>query len=323
MSALDVKQTILALALGVSLSGCFGGCFRGNQQSPTPTTPPPRDPATIDVEIADWPPLGPSGTIAVSAESDDGLNSATLYFAEDVTRLFPAHGDEGTATFNGEELGEGMGTLWIDVSTMRGDISQRQVSDFLVDLSPPVAFLDDTRLRASGDPLRFYIGDAWVVSGYALEVDGKTFTDELDPGYPETLGVDWDYSYVEIPSESIPEGANEATLEVWDAAGNRVIEHFDLVVDGVAPTVGIEGPTAPVSGTFTVHLTGTDDLPGDVTYELRAGGAIVANAAGPSAIVALDAEDLPSGPNVFEATAIDAAGNRSAPASMTIDVTHP
>lgn len=316
------RQTVLSVALATSLSGCFGGCFRHNAEPPPPPPPDP-DPATIDIEIADWPPLGPSGTIEVSAESDDGLRDATAYFLHTVDRTFPSQSDEGTVKFSGQELGEGTGTLWIEVSTMRGSISQRAVSNFLVDLSPPVAFLDDTLLRASGDPLRFYIGDAWVVSGYALHVGGETFTDELEPGYPDTIGVDWDYSYVEIPSESIPTGATEATLEVWDAAGNRVTEQFDLVVDGVAPTVGIEGPMTQVSGTFTVQVTGTDDLPGDLTYELRAGGALVATAAGPSAIIALDANDLPSGPNELSAIAMDAAGNASAAATLTVDVTHP
>lgn len=278
---------------------------------------------TVDITIADWPPIGPTGTVEVSASSPAGLSNATFWFRNRADVLLSG-GTSERFSIDGTSLGDGRGQLVVEVSGFDGARTSRFVDDLLVDLGAPVAYLDAAVLPAKDAKLRFWIGDAWVVSGYRLLIGGKQFEHQLPPGYPATFGTEWDFSLVSIPVEEIPPGVHLAELEVYDAAGNLTQASVPITIDDVPPVALIESPLegAEVSGLFNVRLFGADSLPGLVSLELHAGGAQVATATGPQATVTLDANELPQGSLRLDALAVDQAGNRSELATRTVIVVH-
>jgi len=296
---------------------CWGEC--DPIQEPTPSPP------TVTISIPDWPPLGPDGEVTVeAATTNTTLSRATFWFLEQHEESFSG-GTTGTVRASGADLGEGLGTLTVEVRTAGGAWTKKEVTDLLVDLSAPTAYVDDTVLPAAGADLVFWIADAWVVSGYELTVAGKTFTETLEPGYPSTLGTDWDYSLVTIPVTEFPTGVFVGELRVFDAAGNEATIELPLTIDGIPPTAGIQSPAqgADVTGAFPIQVTGIDDLPGNVSLELTIGGALVATANGPTAGVVVDANEFPAGPIDITVIAVDEAGNKSAPSTHTVNVIHP
>lgn len=299
---------------------CYGEC---GTDEPPPTENP--SPPTVTISIPDWPPTGPDTEVKVDAIANGGtLIGATWFFRNKVTSGFGGV-SAGSSYVFGRDLGEGFGTLTVDVETNMNTGTRREVADFLVDLSEPTAYADDTVLPAAGAELNFWIADAWVVSGYELTIAGKTFQDVLEPGYPSTLGVEWDYSLVGIPVSEIPVGVHVGELRVFDAAGNEAVLDLPVTIDGIPPTATIEAPAegATFTGPFQIDLGGTDDLPGTVSLELRLGGALVATAIGPSASVVVDPAEFPEGALEISVLAVDEAGNKSAPALRTVQIARP
>jgi hypothetical protein len=278
---------------------------------------------TVDLAIAVWPPIGPTGTVEVSASSPAGLSSATFWFRNRADVSLNG-GISERFSVDGTSLGDGRGQLVVEVTGFDGARTTRYVDDLLVDLGAPVAYLDAAVLPSTDAKLRFWIGDAWVVSGYRMLIGGKLFEHTLPEGYPPTFGTEWDFSLVSIPVEEIPPGVHLAELEVYDAAGNVTQASVPITIDDVPPIALIESPLegAEVSGLFDVRLFGADSLPGLVSLELYAGGAEVATATGPQSIVTLDANELPQGSLRLDAIAVDQAGNRSEAASRTVIVVH-
>jgi hypothetical protein len=315
---------VLYAWFATSLSGCFGGCWEGWEDDgwvdPGETFAPP----TVDFDIPAWPPIGPTDTVTIDAYSEAGLESIDASFRSYPTAFLNGE-TSASIDFYGDELGEGLGTLDVTVTATDGGWTHRQVENLLVDLSPPTAYFDATVLPAAGATLDFWIADAWVVAGYDLLIGDQTFSGRLPEGYPATLGVEWDYSLVRIPVEELPLGATDGTLLVYDATGNSATFPITVTVDGVAPTSAFASPEegATVAGTFDVTIDVADDLGGNVAVELYAGGALLTTAVGPHATVTLDASELPTGPLELGVVAIDAAGNRSAPALRTVVVESP
>lgn len=293
------------------------------------TDPPPPEPVlppTLAIGIADWPPIGPTGVVTITASSSQGLARAELAFKNDYVATFTGASANGsTATATGLNLGEGFGRLDVAVYALDGSYTQGAVDDLLVDLGPPEAYFDQTVLPASGDRLSFWMADAWVVAGCELTIGDVILTEELEPGYPSTLGVEWDFSLVSFPVEELPVGNHAAQLRVWDAAGNEVLLDAPITIDGLPPEVDIlepaEGET--VSDTFTVSASASDDMPFPVSIELRVGGALVATGTAPQATFNLSAIDFPAGENEITAIAIDEAGNSSAISTRTIIIGSP
>jgi hypothetical protein len=286
---------------------CFDGCREET------------DPPQVSFVIPDWPPIGPNGLLEVQASSDAGLSSATFSFRNTFTKTMNG-GFSGSVSATGTELGEGQGTLAVQVTASDGGFTRATVDDLLVDLGPPTAYLDDTVLPATGSELRFWISDDWVVSGYELDAGGELFTDTLEPGYPSTLGVEWDYSLVSIPVEELPIGSTLGSLVVFDAAGNSTTLDLPFVIDGVAPSIDISEPLADasVSGSFQVSASASDDNPFTVAINLYVGGVLVGTGVAPTATVTLDASEFPLGPIELSALAVDSAGNESPIASRSI-----
>ena len=224
-------------------------------------------------------------------------------------------GVAGSVTVTGSELGEGFGQMGVTVFSLDGSSTRRAVDGLLVDLTPPEAFFHETVLPATGKHLTFWMGDAWIVAGCEITIGDATFTAEVDPGYPDTIGVEWDFSLVTIPVEEIPIGAHQAHVSLWDAAGNTSVVTVPILIDGIAPEVGVPAPEegAILDGLFNLTVTATDDTPLPIALEIRVGGALVATGASPETTITLDTADFPAGPTQISAVAVDEAGNRSAP----------
>ena len=62
--------------------------------------------------------------------------------------------------------------------------------------------------------------------------------------------------------------------------------------------------------------------PGPIVLEISAGGAPIATAVGPRAVLFLDSAELAEGPLSLTAVAIDEAGNRSTPVSIEVVIEH-
>lgn len=275
----------------------------------------------VSIQIADWPPLGPTTTLNVHAYSPNGIDSAQLSFRNEVTLL----GSGATATTftpSGLDLGEGLGRLGATVTGRDTAWTTQYVDDLLVDLTPPVAVLGPTTLPSSGASFDFWMGDAWVVSSAQLEFGGRVLEEVLEEGYPDTLGVEWDYSLVRIPVEELPVTTELAIIRVRDAAGNESTTEFTLSIDGTAPTVSFSEPEADaiVSGVFQVVVESFDQQPGPIVIEVSAGGSPIATAVGPEAVLFIDSAELPEGPLALTAVARDEAGNVSSATSLDVVV---
>ncbi len=287
--------------------------------------PPVETPVAPQVQtvIADWPPVGPSATITINAASRNGIDSAQLSFRNEVTVW--ANGELNTTFFpTGLDLGEGLGRLAVTVTGRDGAWTTQYVEDLLVDLSPPVAVLGPTTLPASGASFDFWMGDAWVVSSARLEFGGEVVEELLEEGYPDTLGVEWDYSLVRVPVEELPAITDVATITVRDAAGNESSQEFTLSIDGTAPTASFSAPEdgATVTGIFQIVVDAFDQQPGPLVIEVSAGGAPLATAVGPEAVLFVDASELAEGPLTLTAIARDEAGNVSLSAEIDVVVVH-
>lgn len=315
-------RTIFMFGLMMSTSGCWGGCqWEGDEWEDGEEGGEPIDPPTVDVVIASWPPIGPAGHVSVSAYSDGGLDQATAYFARTSSKSFGLYGD---VQFSGTDLGEGMGTLEIEVMSNDTSWTSKFVDDLLVDLTAPIAYVDETVLAGNVD-LELWVADAWVVSSYSLSVNGSVLAEStLEPGYPSTLGVDFDYWFVSVPGSQLPAGVHDAILVVTDAAGNEASFTLPLTVDPTPPIASIVAPAegASASGAFDVVVDASDDLGAETTVEIHAGGTLVATGIGPTATVSLDAAELAEGPIEIVVVARDEAGNASAPVSRNIVVQH-
>lgn len=275
----------------------------------------------VRIEIADWPPLGPSSTLSVHAYSPNGIDFAQLSFRNEVT-LWGSGATATTFTPTGLDLGEGLGRLGATVTGRDTAWTTQYVDDLLVDLTPPVCVLGPTTLPASGASFDFWMGDAWVVSSAVLEFGGQVIEETLEEGYPDTLGVAWDYSLVRVPVEELPVTTDLAIIRVRDAAGNESTTELTLSIDGTAPTVSFSEPEpdAVVRGVFQVVVESFDEQPGPIVIEVSAGGSPLATAVGPHAVLFIDSAELPEGPLALSAVARDEAGNVSTPTFLDVVV---
>lgn len=312
------------VALGLALSedddSCDDGCCDdsdccGDTGCLEPAPPP--DPPTVTFTIPEWPPIGPNDTVTLNASSDGGLDATTFFFVNTFNKSFA--GTQSVSAL-GHELGEGFGQLEVLVTSFDGSFTRRAVDGLLVDLTPPSAYFDETVLPATGKELQFWMGDAWIVSRCSLTIGDKVFTEEVDPGYPDTIGVEWDYSLVTIPVEELPVGSHTAHVEVWDAAGNVADLEVALTIDALAPEVGIPSPQEGevLDGLFDVTVTATDDVPLPVAIEISIGGALVATGSSPQTTITFSTDDFPQGPTEISVVAVDEAGNRSAPVVRSV-----
>jgi hypothetical protein len=257
---------------------------------------------------------------------DVGLNRVVAHFKKSVPIL--TSGTDRSVSFSGAELGEGQGTLRIVCCDVNEACAERQITSFLVDLTPPE--IEAERLVASpsgegfdGD-ISVWVRDAWVLGSVELSFAGKTLRHELPRAYPSTLGTDWDVSRVTFPAKDLPVGAGLATITARDAAGNTTSKQLALRVDGTAPAVTILAPTPGLvasGSSFRVRVQASDgDNPTPPAIALWVGGTRVAELVGPLAELDIDTATLPPGPTEVRATARDDAGNESTVAKVIVQV---
>lgn len=319
-------RAALALAGAVLLPGCVpfwllfqdpgtcAGCDGGAADADA-------GPPSVDaVEVPEWPPLGPNGAITVRLSDDQELASLTAFFRENAIRSVA--GTTATVELTGPELGEGLGTLTLEVSDWRGATARREVTGLLVDLTPP----EITPGRAitgrdDDDAFTFWVGDAWVLGDVEVEVGGRTERQVFEEGFPSTLGEAWDESLVRVPTAGLGEGDWPVRVTASDAAGNTASFDLSVLVDGTPPEVTVEEPlpNASVPPLFLVRATATDAL-SEATLEVTVGGAPVVAVEGAVAEIVVDASEFVGGPLDVEVTAIDAAGNRSPVQRVAVEV---
>jgi hypothetical protein len=280
-------------------------------------------PRITAVDVPDWPPLGPGGAIVVHMTDNEGLSRLESRFAQ--TRSVALTGTSASESLSSHHLGEGYGTLTLWAFDSRGAFSTREVSNLLVDLTPPEIVLMNETVRQGTEGINtdveLWVADNWVLGSVRLEVGDTVLERGFPAGFPATFATTWDASLVKFNSASLPAGRRWARIVATDAAGNSAQESFELLVDATPPRVEILWPLpgASVGGLFEVRVDGSDEE-GDVQIELWAGGSPLTTVLGPTATVQLDATELVGGPLPIEAIAVDGAGNRSEPARCIVIV---
>ena len=320
MRALLAGSFAVVLATGCTTEG-FDPPPQTNDtlQTPTPPTLDPLDPPS-------WPPMGHASEIRARCRDDVGLSSVAAIFKNSPVRSVT--GIEASVPFTGRELGEGLGELRVRCCDTRSACAERRVTDFLVDLSPPV--IEEERLVASphgqdldGD-IALWVRDAWVLGSVELSFKGKTLRHEFPKAYPSTLGADWDVSRVTFPAKELPAGAGTAIVTARDGAGNIMTRELWVRIDATPPVVALLAPIAGTiasGGSFTIRAEASDgDNPTPPTIDFWVGGTRVAELAGPIAEIEVDTATLSPGPTEVRAIARDDAGNESVAAKVIVDV---
>jgi hypothetical protein len=319
--------------LGVFLAtaGCFpiddgGWDDRDPPPRSTPAAPPPDAPPRVEtIDIPEWPPLGERGPVRVQASDDRGLSRIEFEFARRTS--VQVRGSFASAGAFGATLGEGFGELVVRAVDTNNGFAERKVEDLLIDLTPPIVEIGRTVVPARGPDakLDLWVADAWVLGKVTLDFAGVELVHEFEPGYPDTLGKEWDQSIVSFDVAKLPPGRATAWLTVEDAAGNVFERDFSFHVDAVAPDVRLMRPLAGtrVSGRFQVEIATGGSATEPVFIELFAGGARAGELmAAPNAVISLDAAEFAPGPLSLVAVASDEAGN-SAQTSVDLVVERP
>ncbi len=309
----------------VVLPGCASCCVFDDDDPATASDTPARQPIAPQVTsvlVPDWPPVGATTVITATASDEDGnLTEITFDFKE--VETVKVSGASAAALVKGAWLGEGYGSLFVTAWDGDGGWADREVTNFLVDLTPPEGTLAAS-LFARGDDqdIDVWIADAWVVAGAELTFGGVSKSVTLEEGYPSTLGTTWDTSIVHFASTDFPEMSGTAKLRVWDAAGNTSTTQLGLTLDGTAPEASIVSPApgSTLSGLATIEVAGADTSGEVVTIDVLVGGTPIATLSGPSAEVSVDLSEMAKGPTTIEAVAHDAAGNASVVASIDVTI---
>lgn len=316
------SPSALAFALAFALSGCVwvpgGGWDWEWRVGPVDTNTPPR----LELELTQWPPLGKGSTLDLNVADDEGLMSAEVSFTR--ARFFPLSGTAQALRVPATELGEGYGTLAIVIRDANGRGIRHEQTGLLVDLSDPALYLEHEILRTDGrgpnSALSLIVGDAWVLGTVEVTLGEEVRTHTFPPVFPSTFGKDWDLSYLSFDASTFPAGPQTVKVTVTDAAGNRISEDLQIVVDANPPAARVEAQFDSVRRAVRVEVEATD-AEGPAHADLFASGQLVATVNGPTAVVELGADDFPPGPLQLVAIARDAAGyeTTSAPVVITLE----
>jgi hypothetical protein len=317
-----MKRVALAAAVAALSTAC-GPSFELDSSSSTQTTR-SQPPHVASIDVAAWPPLGPTSSVHVRCTDDRALRAVRARFRREA--YHDVTGADVHQTFTGAELGEGMGTLQIVAEDTDGQTVTREVRDFVVDLTPPKIEIERTvaspYVDGVGGEIGVWVGDAWVLGSVEVTFDGKLVRQSFPQAYPATLGKSWDWSRLAISAKELEPGARRMHVVARDAAGNVSEQDVDLRIDATSPTLSlaVAGGQHTVRGIARIGYFAADDAPGVVTVELMVGGSAAGTFVGPSGEAVLDLTGYPRGPLEVSAVARDEAGNVSAEQKLTLTV---
>jgi hypothetical protein len=203
-----------------------------------------------------------------------------------------------------------------DTSTMQ---LSAPVSLALADTSPPTAVITAPAANA-------IVSGTLTVSATATDDVGVTGVQFLVNGGP--LGVeDTTAAYsVSVPTTAANNGTYTLTARARDAAGNTTTSApVTITIDNTAPTVSLTAPpSGPVSGTLTLAATAADNV-GVAGVQFLVNGTVFAQDTTAAYSVSMPTTAANNGTYTLTARALDAAGNTttSAPVTITIDNTAP
>ena len=113
-----------------------------------------------------------------------------------------------------------------------------------------------------------------------------------------------------MPPASLKSAANASV------AGNSISAQYLVEIDAEAPALAILSPAEGSTVADTIEVVVSSDP--ETWIDLALGGTPIATLAGPDARTTIDASHFPLGRMSISASARDAAGNRSAPASIEV-----
>jgi hypothetical protein len=288
-------RTASCLAL-LLLPACFDFSCEFEEPEPRPAPPPPprRVSPEIGIAVPDWPPLGKDATVLVTASHASGLTSLSYAFEKGGTRSLV--GTSATVELRGSDLGEGWGRAEIRVRSIDGGESTGFIDGLLVDLTPPQIDAAGPMLLRHDSVFRVQASDAWILGGGLIEIGSLREDTTFPRGFPETFGALWDTAEFSIAVADLEPGVHTARVTVRDAAGNRMIQEYELELDGTAPEVSILSPTegSTISDRLDVIVSAVD-AEGDTWIDLTLAGTPVSGLAGPEARTELDVTDFPAG----------------------------
>ena len=209
-----------------------------------------------------------------------------------------------TSPFTGSGLAEGQHTLQVTQTDSSGDTSDATKSTWSVDTVPP----GPATLSGIATVTNLTTATLTIVGDL-----GSTYTCALDGAAPKACANPATFS-------SLAEGSHRVVVKQTDAAGNVGGEAtINWTVDTVAP-VAPQLSGAPSGSTNVANPTITFTNGEAVTYVCSVDGAAFAACSNPFTL-----SGILDGEHTFSVKAVDAAGNRSAPASTawTVDSTPP
>ncbi len=284
---------------------------------------------TIKPQLAIVSPAGPINVAAPTAlaqysDSGSGINTNSVHVfldGVDVTGSMSVSNNSTTgALSNGSGLGEGAHSLRVTVADKAGNVADTS-SDFLVDLTPPVAaftspannsFINNTQPALA---LQYSDAGSGIAPGsvHIFLQRGSAPENEITSLFTVGAGQ----ATAAIPaSAALTPGTYHLRAQLQDKAGNITSTTAAFEVDTVPPTYLIESPAANSflnTATPSFVVSYQDDSSGvdPAKFALRIDGvdhtkALTASETG--ATGTLDVA-LPDGPHQLEVTVVDRAGN--------------
>ncbi|MHA6250219.1 Ig-like domain-containing protein [Pontibacter sp. CAU 1760] len=211
---------------------------------------------------------------------------------------------------NLSNLSEGSHTLQVRAKNQAGTVDPTPASHtWTVDTQPPAAPVvskpTEGQLLNTNKPT--FSGTAEAGSTVMLMIDGKQ---------AGTVAAASDGSWSLVPTSALPEGAQQATVQAADAAGNTSnVSNLRFTIDTIAPETQIaEAPVAHSNSPEAKFRFSSNET--NVMFWVSLDGAAYAQVANPYTV-----SGLAEGAHTLNVRAVDAAGNTDAsPATHRWDV---
>lgn len=269
-----------------------------------------------------------SGTVNFTANATDNVGVAGVQFrvngnvvgTEDTTSPY-------STSFNTTTLVNGTYTLTATARDAANNVTTSApitlvINNPVVDLIAPtvgVASPTSNQTVAGNTTLTASATDNVGVASVRFNVNGNAIGTAINTA---------PYSFV-LDTTTLTNGSHSITAIATDAAGNSTtsaavtINVSNLIQDTMAPTVSITAPTsnASVSGTAPITATATDNIGVSWVRFYVDGNAVGTNITQAPYTYALNTNGLTNGSHTLTAIAVDAVGNTttSAPVSITVN----
>lgn len=196
-----------------------------------------------------------------------------------------------------------------------------------LDVTPPQVTAatppDHGIVRTAPDAITLTLADAFSPLDLTATLTGASVTNQSGfdvPGSWSTTGTGTTGTATFTPAAPLAEGTYSATIHPTDTFGNSTTYSMSFTVDSTPPAAPTIDPIPAPVNSKSRTITGTKSTD-STNIIVSCAGATAGSVGYPSATTwSVNISGLAEGTNTVTAAAVDAAGNQSAPASMTFTV---